>query len=70
MNSYDEFKEKIEEGGFLSCHWDGSPETEERVKNRNQSNYTLHSFGWDQTPVPCIFSGKPSARRVNFARAY
>jgi len=70
VNSYDEFKEKIEEGGFLSCHWDGSPETEERVKNETKATIRCIPLDGDQTPGTCIFSGKPSARRVIFARAY
>ncbi len=70
VNSYDEFKEKIEEGGFLSCHWDGSPETEERVKNETKATIRCIPLDGDQTPGICIFSGKPSARRVIFARAY
>jgi prolyl-tRNA synthetase len=70
VNSYDEFKEKIEEGGFLSCHWDGSSETEERVKYETKATIRCIPLDGDQTPGTCIFSGKPSARRVIFARAY
>jgi len=70
INSYEEFKVEIEKGGFLLCHWDGTPETEERVKEETKATIRCIPLDGDNTPGTCIFSGKPSARRVVFARAY
>lgn len=70
VNSYDEFKIEIEKGGFLLCHWDGSPETEERVKEETKATIRCIPLDGDKTPGTCIFTGKPSAQRVVFARAY
>ena len=70
VNSYYEFKEKIEEGGFVLAHWDGTTETELRVKEETKATLRCIPFGFDETPGTCIFTGKPSARRVIFARNY
>lgn len=70
INSYDEFKEEIEKGGFLLCHWDGTPETEELVKNETKATIRCIPFEGDKTPGKCMVTGKPSAQRVIFARAY
>lgn len=70
VNSYDEFKVEIEKGGFLLCHWDGTPETEEKVKDETKATIRCIPLEGDKTPGTCIFTGKPSAQRVVFARAY
>ncbi len=70
VNSYDEFKEEIEKGGFLLCHWDGTPETEELVKNETKATIRCIPLEGDKTPGKCMVTGKPSAQRVIFARAY
>jgi len=70
VNSYDEFKTEIEKGGFLLCHWDGTPETEERVKEETKATIRCIPLNGDETPGTCIFTGKPSKQRVVFARAY
>ncbi len=70
VNSYDEFKEEIEKGGFLLCHWDGTPETEELVKNETKATIRCIPLEEDKTPGKCMVTGKPSAQRVIFARAY
>ncbi len=70
VNSYDEFKVEIEKGGFLLCHWDGTPETEERVKDETKATIRCIPLDGDKTPGTCIFTGKPSKQRVIFARAY
>lgn len=70
VNSYDDFKVEIEKGGFLLCHWDGTPETEERVKEETKATIRCIPLDGDKTPGTCIFTGKPSAQRVVFARAY
>lgn len=69
-NSYDEFKELIEKGGFVLAHWDGTTETEERVKEETKATIRCIPLDDDTTPGTCIFTGKPSERRVIFARNY
>lgn len=70
VNSYDEFKVEIEKGGFLMCHWDGTPETEEKIKEDTKATIRCIPLDGDKTPGVCMVSGKPSAQRVVFARAY
>ncbi|HBC37292.1 MAG TPA: proline--tRNA ligase, partial [Porphyromonadaceae bacterium] len=70
VNSYEEFKEEIEKGGFLLCHWDGTPETEELIKNETKATIRCIPLEGDKTPGKCMVTGKPSAQRVIFARAY
>lgn len=69
-NSHDEFKELIEKGGFVLAHWDGTTETEERVKEETKATIRCIPLDGDTTPGTCIFTGKPSERRVIFARNY
>ena len=70
VDSYDEFKEKIEQGYFVLAHWDGTPETEERVKNETKATIRCIPMDDDNEPGCCMVTGKPSARRVLFARNY
>ncbi len=70
VNSYDEFKVEIEKGGFLLAHWDGMPETEEQIKTETKATIRCIPIEGDQTPGKCMVTGKPSAQRVVFARAY
>jgi len=70
VDSYDEFKQKIEEGGFIMAHWDGTPETEELIKAETKATIRCIPLGGDKTPGKCMVTGKPSAQRVVFARAY
>jgi prolyl-tRNA synthetase len=70
VNSYDEFKVEIEKGGFLMCHWDGTPETEERIKEETKATIRCIPLNGDTTPGTCMVTGKPSPQRVVFARAY
>ncbi len=70
-NSWDEFEKLLDEkGGFLSAHWDGTPETEELIKQKTKATIRCIPFEGPAEPGTCILSGKPSARRVLFARAY
>lgn len=71
VDDYKEFKEKIEEGGFLLCHWDGTAETEEKIKEETKATIRCIPFDSenDQEGL-CIYSGRASKRRVIFARAY
>lgn len=71
VNSYEEFKEVLEnKGGFISAHWDGTPETEERIKEETKA--TIRCIPLDVKPEAgtCIYSGKSSSKRVLFAKAY
>ena len=70
VNSYDEFKVEIEKGGFISAHWDGTPETEELIKQETKATIRCIPLDGDDTPGVCMVTGRPSARRVLFARAY
>lgn len=70
VNSYDEFKVEIEKGGFLLCHWDGTPETEEKIKEETKATIRCIPLDGDTTPGVCMVTGKPSKQRVVFARAY
>lgn len=70
VDSYDEFKVEIEKGGFLYCHWDGTPETEEKIKEETKATIRCIPLEGDKTPGVCMVTGKPSAQRVVFARAY
>ena len=70
VDSYEEFKKKIEEGGFILAHWDGTPETEEKIKEETKATIRCIPFDGDTTPGKCMVTGKPSAQRVVFARSY
>lgn len=74
VDSYEEFKEKIEEGGFILAHWDGTTETEERVKEETKATIRcipLNSYiDGDKEEGKCMVTGKPSKCRVIFARSY
>lgn len=69
-DTYEEFKEKLEKGGFILAHWDGTPETEEKIKEETKATIRCIPFEGDTTPGVCMVTGKPSARRVIFARSY
>ena len=70
VNSYEEFKVEIEKGGFLLCHWDGTPETEELIKQETKATIRCIPLEGDKTLGVCMVTGKPSKQRVVFARAY
>ncbi len=71
VNSYDEFKQVLEEkGGFLSCHWDGTVETEKRIKEETKATIRCIPLDAKEEEGICIFTGKPSKQRVLFAKAY
>ena len=73
-DSYEEFKEEIKKGGFLLCHWDGTPETEEKIKDETKATIRCIPLddmpGFTKEPGKCMVTGKPSERRVVFALAY
>ena len=70
VNTYEEFKEEIEKGGFIYAHWDGTAETEELIKEETKATIRCIPEDMDATPGVCMVTGKPSARRVLFARSY
>ena len=70
VETYDEFKEQIEKGGFILAHWDGTPETEEKIKEETKATIRCIPLEGDKTPGKCMVTGKPSAQRVIFARSY
>jgi len=71
VNSYEEFKQVLEEkGGFISCHWDGTVETEKRVKEETKATIRCIPLDAKMEDGQCIFTGKPSNKRVLFAKAY
>lgn len=71
VNSYEEFKEVLDtKGGFVSAHWDGTGETEERIKTETKATIRCIPLNNPQEEGKCILTGKPSKERVLFARAY
>jgi prolyl-tRNA synthetase len=71
VNTYDEFKNILEEkGGFISAHWDGSKETEALIKEETKATIRCIPLDAAEEEGKCIYTGKPSKRRVLFARAY
>ncbi len=70
VETYDEFKQEIEKGGFILAHWDGTPETEEKIKEETKATIRCIPLEGDTTPGVCMVTGKPSKQRVLFARNY
>ncbi len=71
VDSYEEFKEVLDQkGGFVYAHWDGSSETEEKIKEETKATIRCIPLNSDPEEGKCIYSGKPSKRRVLFAKAY
>ncbi|KPM46913.1 proline--tRNA ligase [Jiulongibacter sediminis] len=70
VNSWDDFTSQIEKGGFISAHWDGTPETEDKIKELTKATIRCIPFDGDACKGKCILTGKPSERRVLFAKAY
>ena len=71
VDSYEEFKTLLDEkGGFFLCHWDGTPETEARIKEETKATIRCIPFDAEEEEGKCMVTGKPSHRRVLIARAY
>jgi prolyl-tRNA synthetase len=70
VNTWDEFTAKLDEGGFISAHWDGSSETEEKIKELTKATIRCIPLDAKEEPGKCILTGNPSSKRVLFARAY
>lgn len=69
-DTYDELKSALDDGNFVLAHWDGTAETEALIKEETRATIRCVPFEGDKTPGKCIRTGKPSACRVLFARAY
>lgn len=69
-DNYEEFKERIKDGGFFLCHWDGTEETEAKIKEDTQATIRCIPFGYEQTEGIDMVSGKPAKHRVIIARSY
>lgn len=71
VNSFEEFKDVLEnKGGFISAHWDGTAETEEKIKELTKATIRCIALGRKEEAGSCMFTGKPSSGRVLFAKAY
>ncbi|MDE7166107.1 MAG: proline--tRNA ligase [Bacteroidaceae bacterium] len=69
-DNYDDFKARVKNGGFFLCHWDGTAETEAKIKEDTQATIRCVPFGFEQTPGTDMVSGKPAVARVLIARSY
>jgi len=70
VDTWEDFKEKLEEGGFILAHWDGTTETELKIKEETKATIRCIPLDGDKTPGKCVYTGKPSAQRVIFAKNY
>ncbi|HLO56082.1 MAG TPA: proline--tRNA ligase [Saprospiraceae bacterium] len=71
VDNFEEFKTVLEtKGGFLSCHWDGTSETEEKIKEETRATIRCIPLDAEEENGVCVYSGRPSTRRVIFAKAY
>ena len=71
VNTWDEFKDVLEnKTGFISAHWDGTAETEDKIKELTKATIRCIPFDNKQEEGKCVYSGKPSKERVLFAKAY
>ncbi len=71
VNSFEECKEVLEsKTGFISAHWDGTPETEEKIKDLTKATIRCIPLDQKKEEGTCVFSGSKSTGRVSFAKAY
>ena len=71
VDSYEEFKKVLKsKGGFISAHWDGTTETEDRIKNDTKATIRCIPLAGEKEVGSCMVTGKPSSQRVLFAKAY
>ena len=71
VETYDELKEVLEtKGGFVSAHWDGTTETEKKIQEETKATIRCITLDAVEEDGICIYSGKPSTKRVYFAKAY
>lgn len=70
VDTWEDFKTQIEKGGFILAHWDGTTETEEKIKEETKATIRCIPLDVEEEEDKCIYTGKPSKRRVIFARNY
>ena len=70
VDTWEAFEAALDEGGFVMAHWDGTPETEEKIKERTKGTIRCIPLDSPEEVGACILTGNPSSRRVAFARAY
>ena len=70
VDTWEEFKAQIEKGGFILAHWDGTTETEEKIKEETKATIRCIPLDGEEEEGKCVYTGKPSKRRVIFARNY
>jgi len=71
VDSWEELLKVLDNpGGFIMAHWDGTAETEEKIKEETKATIRCIPFGSPEEKGKCVYSGKPSGRRVLFARSY
>ena len=71
VDTWEEFKDKIEnKGGFVLAHWDGTAETEKKIKEETKATIRLIPLNDLQEKGRCVYTGNPSSQRVVFAKAY
>ena len=70
VSNWDEFKSKVKKGGFIKCGWDGTADTENKIKA--ETNATIRCIPFDENPseINCIFTGNPAKHQVIFSKAY
>ncbi len=70
VNTWEEFEAQLEKGGFISAHWDGTSETEDKIKELTKATIRCIPLDAPKQDGSCILTGKPSSKRVLFAKAY
>ncbi len=70
VDTWEAFEAALDDGGFVMAHWDGTPETEEKIKERTKGTIRCIPLDAPEEVGACILTGNPSTRRVAFARAY
>jgi len=70
VTDFEVFKAQLPKGGFIKAYWDGTPETEEAIKNQTKATIRCIPLDYKSSQGVCVFSGKPSTQQVLFAIAY
>ncbi|MBA4122988.1 MAG: proline--tRNA ligase [Acidobacteria bacterium] len=70
VDTWEEFQEQIEKGGFILAHWNGTDDTEEKIKAETKATIRCIPIGAAEESGTCVYSGEPSQKRVVFARSY
>ena len=70
IDNYNDFKTQINEGGFIRCGWDGSPESENKIKEETKATIRCIPLNQNVSNLNCIYSNKPAQYEVIFSKAY